>query len=208
MGSEKTKASRRLESRKSKIPIARTERSPLGKTQTAAKARLTGPTISGCVTKDAPLRKTVRLRKLDSPYGLSRQSLCWQACPAGSRGVPEGPLNRVSRSRQGPGEPRDGPLERRGAGRWPNGGEPFEPGGIEVGRGLRVHHGATPLPAEIDEFSRVVRVPASHDDGVHPLQQPPERSLVFLGRQADRVDVPDLGVRVSRGECRTWEYKV
>ena len=47
MGSEKTKASRRLESRKSKIPIARTERFPLGKTQTAAKARLTGPTISG-----------------------------------------------------------------------------------------------------------------------------------------------------------------
>ena len=25
---------------------------------------------------------------------------------------------------------------------------------------------------------------------------------MFLGRQADRVDVPDLGVRVSRGDCR------
>ena len=49
MGGEKTKASRRLESRKSKIPIARTERSLSEKSQTAAKARLTGPTISGCV---------------------------------------------------------------------------------------------------------------------------------------------------------------
>ncbi len=109
----------------------------------------------GCVTKDAPfrktvrlrklvrktvrlrklVRKTVRLRKLDTPYGLRaeasaaapvraivpcpslrgrgslmmrlpRQSRCGRASPAGSRGVPEGSANRMSRSRQVPGEPR------------------------------------------------------------------------------------------------------
>ncbi len=63
--------------------------------------------------------------------------------------------------------------------------------------------GTTPLHAEIDELSGVVRVPAPHDDdGLYLLEQPLKRSLMFLGRQADCVDVADLGRGVSRGDCQ------
>ena len=53
---------------------------------------------------------------------------------------------------------------------------PLNQAGSRSEGGLHVDHGTTPLPAEIDEFSRVIGVPASHDDnGVHALQQPLER---------------------------------
>ena len=46
-----------------------------------------------------------------------------------------------------------------------------------------------------------LRPPDDHD-GVDAIQQPLERALMLLGRQADRVDELDLGVRVPRGDRR------
>ena len=54
-----------------------------------------------------------------------------------------------------------------------------------------------------DQLARVVRVaPADDHDRVDPVEQPLERALMLLGRQADRVDEPDLGVGIPRDDRR------
>ena len=68
---------------------------------------------------------------------------------------------------------------------------------------LDMHGGHAPLAAERDELAGVVRIPAADDHHrVHLVEQPFERPLVLLGRQADCVDELDLGLGVAHGDRR------
>ena len=95
----------------------------------------------------------------------------------------------------------DGLRQRRGPRRQADRGEPLEPAGVQLGGRLDVQRGLAPLAAAGGQLARVVRVAAADDhDRVDPIEQPLEGALVLLGRQADRVDEPDLGVRVPRDD--------
>ena len=61
-----------------------------------------------------------------------------------------------------------------------------------------MQRGLAALAAAGDELPGVVRVsPADDDDRLDPVQQLFERSLMLLGRQANRVDELDLGPGLS-----------
>ena len=72
--------------------------------------------------------------------------------------------------------------------------------GSRLGSRLHVKHRPAPLAAAIHQLPGVVRFsPADHHHRIDLFQQPLEAPLVLLRRQADRVDEPDLGLRVPRG---------
>ena len=102
-------------------------------------------------------------------------------------------------------------VECRGAGREAHRLEPAEPVGVDVGSRLDVEDGLAPFATKSNELSRIVRIAAAHDDNrLDPVSQPFEGALMFLGREADRVDEADLRGRVPRldrprGSSSAWD---
>ena len=141
---------------------------------------------------------------LDVSGALMEESSCLTAAVESSR--PDPPRSRrpefdcASRSRRGPGGPRrssrssvEVPAVR------PTVAKPRNQAGSRLGGRLDVEHRPARARGSGSTSSRVLFElrPADDHDRLDPVEQPLERPLMLLGRQADRVDEPDLGVAGS-----------
>ena len=80
----------------------------------------------------------------------------------------------------------------------PTAANPLEPARVEVGGRLHMEARAGPAAGTVPRAGGYCSSLApDHDDRVDRIEHPLQRPLMFLGRQADRVDEPDLSLRVQ-----------